>query len=73
MDKDLYERGLKTAYAKGYTGRSAQIYAEEYVKEYLRSIRAVMKTVRVSCERAMDLLEVPEEVREDLVRQLKQE
>ena len=39
--------------------------------ERLRSIRTVMKIMCVSCERAMDLLEVPEGVREELVCQLK--
>ena len=47
--------------------------AKGRAEERLKSIQSIMRTAKVTAEQAMDLLEVPEEVREELVHQLAQE
>ena len=62
--------GLATGRAEGLAIGRAEGWAEGQIESYLSSIQAIMKNLNMTPIQAMDVLNIPEEERGNLLEQL---
>ena len=68
--EDGHAEGLAAGRAEGLAIGRAEGWAEGQIESYLSSIQAIMKNLNMTPIQAMDVLNIPEEERGNLLEQL---
>lgn len=68
--EDGHAEGLAAGRAEGLATGRAEGWAEGQIESYLSSIQAIMKNLNMTPIQAMDVLNIPEEERGNLLEQL---
>lgn len=63
-ERDTYKNVARKLAVQDIDVYSRQIFEETYTRTQTKHIKAVMEGLRISAERAMDVLDIPEEERQ---------